>query len=661
MTIATHPPGGRRAPFGNGSRRRVAAVLVAIASLLLAAVGTAAPSGAAQPGAATAPEATMPGPGTMDESQISLSGPNAGAQTGSTREGSDRGAARPAPGSAGWSQVIDLLEGTQMVALSWDGTTSGPDGPASGRASLRSRSDEGPWTEWLAVQPDEGDHGGDQGEGRVGSGVVWLGTDGADQVEVRVDAGPLRDLELLRLRYHEGQPVTVEDAPGASAERSGAAKAALPTIRPRSAWASQGWAYGNSGCGSGPRVASRLDFAVVHHTASGNSYSRAQVPGVIDGVRAYHQSSLGWCDIAYNFVVDKYGGIWQGRAGDITEPVIGGHARGFNTNSVGVVLLGQFEPGASPPSAAPTWTMMDSTARLLAWKLGLHGLDPFGTVVATSSGSTRYSDGTRVTMPIINPHRHTSYTACPGDNVIGQLNALRLKVADYMGDGGGSGGEVDFSPFSSAESLVYRQFVDFLRHPGTYGGRKWWHDHLKAGTTNRNALIVALLESDDLQNRSASVVRLYLAYFGRIPDHAGLRYWWGEMDRGVGIRQVSASFAESPEFTGQYRQLSDSEFVDLVYRNVLDRAPDASGHAYWTNRLQTRSESRGELMAFFSESAEHRSQRQDVVEVVITFEAMLQRGVSTADMLWWVAQVRLDRTALMAYVFTSPEYAPRAD
>jgi hypothetical protein len=228
------------------------------------------------------------------------------------------------------------------------------------------------------------------------------------------------------------------------------------------------------------------------------------------------------------------------------------------------------------------------------------------------------------------------------------------------GGGGGGGGGGDFSPFSSAEDLVYRQFVDFLRHPGTYDGRKWWYDRLQTGATNRNALVVSLLESSELQARSASSVRLYLAYFGRIPDHSGLRYWWGQMDRGVGLRQVSSSFAASPEFASRYGALSDSGFVDLVYRNVLGRAPDAAGFGYWTDRLRTRSESRGGIMAQFSESAEHEDHRRDVVEVVITFEAMLQRGVSTTDMLQWVARIRLDRTALMAFVFTSSEYAPRA-
>ncbi len=636
--------------------------------MLLGSLAAAAPVAGQDAGTAASEVPTMPGRGTMDTDEVTLSGPDAPPPGPSGRSGPGAGAEPPAPGATGWTQVIDLLPGTEMVALSWDGTTSGPSGPASGRMSLRSRSDDGAWGEWSPLAPDEADHGGDAGVGRVGSDIVWLGSDGAAQIEVRIDAGPLVDLELLRMRYHEAEPVPAVSAARPTGRASG--RAPQPTIRPRSAWATRGWASGQRGCGSAPSVASRLGHAVVHHSAGSNSYTQAQVPGLLDGIRQYHQSSLGWCDFAYNFAVDKFGGIWQGRDGDVAQPVISGATKGFNTGSASVVLLGQFEPGASPASAAAGATMLDSTARLLAWKLGLHGLDPDGTTTVTSYGSTRYSSGTRVALPVINPHRATSTTSCPGGNVAAELASLRAETADYMSTGGGgdSGDDgdernddvpADWTPFDSPEALVYRQYVDFLRNPGTYEGRLWWHQSLREGTTNRNALVVSLLSSGRLQDRSASSVRLYLAYFGRTPDHAGLRFWWGEMDRGKGIRDVSTSFARSPEFTARYGSLSDRDFVDLVYRNVLGRAPDRAGYDYWTARLQARRESRGGLVVLFSESAEYRIQRRDVVDVVVAHEAMLQRGISTSSALRWAARVADDRGALVSNLFSSAEYADR--
>lgn len=649
MTSSSPPP--LPTPRARRPRRIVATALLATATVLAGVAGTAPVS--AEEAASTDPT-MMAGRGTTDSDQIQLSGSEVESGSASSRAGDATAKAGPAPGEAGWSQVIDLLDGTQMVAFSWDGTTSGPNGPESGQVSVRTRTGDEQWSEWTALEGDPDDDGG-EGTGRVGTGVTWLGEEGVDEVEVRVDAGPLVALDLLRMRYHEGEAVPVEDA---VASRAGTDKdAAKPTVRPRSAWATKGWASYNSGCGSAPKVASRLDHAVVHHTASSSSYSQSQVPGLLDGIRQYHQSSLGWCDTAYNFVVDKYGGIWQGRDGDVAKPVIGGHAQGFNTYSTGVALLGNFETGGSPTSA-----MVDSTARLLAWKLGLHGLNPNGTVTVTSAGSSRYPSGARVTLPVINPHQATGYTACPGVNVMAKMGTVRSLAASYMsggGDTGGGGEPSDWDPFDSVESLVYRQYVDFLRSTGSYESRLWWNQNLSNGSTHRNALLISLLNSEGLQDRSASSVRLYLAYFGRIPDHSGLRYWWAAMDAGKGIRHVSAAFARSPEFTQRYGNLTDAQFVDLVYRNVLDRAPDAAGYDYWTGRLRAKRESRGGLMTLFSESGEYRSKRRDVVDVVITHEAMLQRGISTASMLQWVARVEDDRTVFISHLFASREYANR--
>lgn len=651
---STPPLLPRRGRAGTGRKAvgRLAAIALG-ASLLVVPVGVhPTPVAAAETG--DGGPAVVPGKGTMDADEIPI---------GLVPRGSG-GVARAAeslPLPTGWSGSFALLPGTQMVALSWDGTRSGLTGPDSARLALRSRSADGAWTAWLDIVPDPDDQGG-EGAGRVGSEVIWLGSDGADALEVRVDAGPVAGLELLRMRYNEGSP---EAAP---APQGTARTAARPTIRSRSDWASGGWKSSNSGCGSGPQVASGLRHAVVHHTASTNSYTQAQVPGLIDGIYRYHTGSLGWCDIAYNFIVDKYGGIWQGRSGDVTKPVVGGHAMGFNTGSVGVSLLGQFEPGATPTSAAPTTAMIDATARVIAWKLSLHGLNPRGTVTVTSGGSTRYSAGTRVTLPVINAHQQSSTTACPGANVLAKMGTIRDLVVQHM-DGGAPvqpppSGPSDpdpsrWDPFSDVQTLTYRQYVDFLRNPGTYEGRSWWNANLANGGTNRNALVVALLESSELQRSTAAPVRLYLAYFDRAPDHGGLRYWWGRMDAGASIRKVSASFAASPEFRSRYGSLSDADFVRLVYRNVLKREPDAEGRAYWLDRLRTGKENRGGVMALFSEAPENKAKTRDRVEAVVTNDVMLQRALTTQGMQDWSLFIKNNRAALINVIFESREYAGR--
>src|SRR5690606_31099732 len=97
--------------------------------------------------------------------------------------------------------------------------------------------------------------------------------------------------------------------------------------------------------------ASTVKLAVVHHSDSGNSYGPGDVPGILRSIQAFHMDGRGWSDIAYNFVVDKFGTVWEGRGGGIDRPVIGAHAMGFNTGSVGVMVIGDYTQ-ATPTAAA---------------------------------------------------------------------------------------------------------------------------------------------------------------------------------------------------------------------------------------------------------------------------------------------------------------------
>lgn len=102
-----------------------------------------------------------------------------------------------------------------------------------------------------------------------------------------------------------------------------------------------------------------------------------------------------------------------------------------------------------------------------------------------------------------------------------------------------------------------------------------------------------------------SIARLYYAYFRRQPDPGGLAHWTHRYRRGERLDAISAVFARSPEFQSRYGQLSDNDFVTLVYDNVLGRDPDPSGFQHWTSQLAAGAFSRGNVMAQFSESREH--------------------------------------------------------
>jgi hypothetical protein len=172
-----------------------------------------------------------------------------------------------------------------------------------------------------------------------------------------------------------------------------------------------------------------VDLAFVHHTDTLSGYSRSQSPSVVLGVCLFHRNVNGWNDIGYNFLVDRYGQVFEGRAGGIEAPVVGAQAGGFNLYSTGVAAIGDFTARRLPSAG------LDSLARLLAWKLSLTGVPAEGDVVVPSDGGpfTRFRRGTPVTLNRIAGHRDADATACPGNALYRQLPGLRARVAQLEG------------------------------------------------------------------------------------------------------------------------------------------------------------------------------------------------------------------------------------
>jgi N-acetylmuramoyl-L-alanine amidase len=172
-----------------------------------------------------------------------------------------------------------------------------------------------------------------------------------------------------------------------------------------------------------PRYAKNVAFAVVHHTAGSNAYSRAQSAAIVLGIELYHVRANGWNDIGYNFLVDKYGQVFEGRAGGIDRNVIGAHAEGFNTGSVGVALIGNYS------SARITPADQHALVGLLAWRLDVAHVDPLGTLTWRSGGNPKFRRGRAVRLHAISGHRDTGYTSCPGTTLYAKLPGIARAVA----------------------------------------------------------------------------------------------------------------------------------------------------------------------------------------------------------------------------------------
>ena len=166
--------------------------------------------------------------------------------------------------------------------------------------------------------------------------------------------------------------------------------------------------------------------AFVHHTVNANDYTREEAPDVVLAICRYHRNSNGWNDIGYNFLVDRFGTIYEGRAGGIDQPVVGAQAQGYNAQSTGIANLGTFTSAEQTPEA------LHAMAALIRWKLPLHGAPTAGTTTLTSAGGStnRFPAGRAVRLQRVIGHRDTGATACPGDALYAQLPELRRLVGD---------------------------------------------------------------------------------------------------------------------------------------------------------------------------------------------------------------------------------------
>ncbi len=159
----------------------------------------------------------------------------------------------------------------------------------------------------------------------------------------------------------------------------------------------------------------------VHHTAGRNDYSRAESAGIVRAIYAYHAETLGWCDIGYNALVDQYGQIFEGRYGGLDRAVQGAHAGGFNENTAGVALMGNYE------TETPSNESINAIGKFIGWRSKIAGIDPEGHTTMYSEGTefTPYAQDEAVDLPTVFAHRDVGNTDCPGDAAYALMDRIR--------------------------------------------------------------------------------------------------------------------------------------------------------------------------------------------------------------------------------------------
>ena len=267
-------------------------------------------------------------------------------------------------------------------------------------------------------------------------------------------------------------PASVTRPAAASVAAPAAAPAAVPVVAPAATTANglpvavttrAEWGANASYMSWDPEYA-RAGHVVVHHTAGTNSYSAGQSASIVRGIYYYHAVVLDWGDIGYNFLVDKFGTVFEGRSGSVAAPAgrmsIGAHARGVNTGTMGISMMGDYS------TVSPSDAQLSSVGKMAGWFLKRAGIsDVTGWAGLHVWTTERYQAGSTISMPRILGHRDVGYTTCPGNVGYSKLGTIRA-IAKAQGSSpqGGS---------SSAPSTVPQDHPGAVALRGALGANGW--------------------------------------------------------------------------------------------------------------------------------------------------------------------------------------------
>jgi SpoIID/LytB domain protein len=304
--------------------------------------------------------------------------------------------------------------------------------PQGTEVQVRVRED-GAWSEWtpLAITAEHGPDPGSVEAAGVRHGTEPLLTaPGTDGVQVRIDTPDGSAPQDAAVTLIDPQQVAADElaAPTPVSTAQAAGDPLRPAIITRAQWGADESLRDRAPIYTGP-----IKAGFVHHTASTSNYTAAQSTAQVRALYAYFTKGLGYSDIAYNFLVDRFGRLYEGRAGGVDKNVLGGHTAGFNSNTFAVSALGNFD--TVKPAATDLAKIKDTIARLLAWKLALNHVGAMSTASLVSNsgaGTSTYAPGAIARVPAISGHRDIGSTACPGRYLQPEVPAIREAAYRYQ-------------------------------------------------------------------------------------------------------------------------------------------------------------------------------------------------------------------------------------
>jgi SpoIID/LytB domain protein len=336
-----------------------------------------------------------------------------------------RSAAVSTPGTrAAGKHVVAALTSTgtafDVAGVTFTGAT-----PAGMTVEARTRTATG-WSPWLELEVDDAD-GPDAGSADARGAhkaTEPVTAAGATGLEVRVATSGTKAPAGLIATLVDAGSSAADAQVGVARPASAVAAVTQPTIITRAEWGAD-----ESIRTCVPETITGVKGAVVHHTVNANDYTQAQAASLVRGIYAYHVQSEGWCDIGYQFLVDRFGKVYEGRYGSLTRFVQGAQTAGFNTQTVGVSVIGDHQTLAF--SAATT----AAVSNVIAWLADRADFDPAGATTFTSAGNSKYAAGTVVTEDRVSGHRDYGQTECPGNAGYAQLAAIRSSAASTWSAG----------------------------------------------------------------------------------------------------------------------------------------------------------------------------------------------------------------------------------